>query len=221
VSRVEWDFKEITGAVDSYNQAVKLEPGDFLGRVCRGYARLLLNQLEELKIDAEAALEINPDHPLSCWLKGRSYMDPAGGNTLDAIRWFDRGITARADSFLNRSARAHACWVADFEAALEAERAVKLNPVHPFGLFLRGALRYNLARFVSNGEEEVRLGVADLEKSSRSDPGFSPTWAKLAEIYLDQGRFEEALAACARAQALGHSDKPTIERIGQAARERR
>jgi tetratricopeptide (TPR) repeat protein len=62
--------KDYSGAIDDFNQALKLEPKNTSAYVGRGAAKFLLEQFQAAKTDFDTALEITPDIAYAHYFRG-------------------------------------------------------------------------------------------------------------------------------------------------------
>ncbi|BAY24769.1 TPR repeat-containing protein [Calothrix sp. NIES-2100] len=62
--------KDYSGAIEDFNQALKLEPKNVSAYVGRGAAKMLLEQFQAAKTDFDAALQITPDIPYAHYFRG-------------------------------------------------------------------------------------------------------------------------------------------------------
>ncbi|MBD2355140.1 tetratricopeptide repeat protein [Tolypothrix sp. FACHB-123] len=66
----KFQSKNYSGAIEDFNQALKLEPKNTSAYVGRGAARFLLEQFQAAKSDFDTALEITPDIAYAHYFRG-------------------------------------------------------------------------------------------------------------------------------------------------------
>lgn len=194
----------IAAAVYHYSEAIRLRANYYQARIMRAQEYFYLQQMKQQKEDLETALALRSDDPLGCFMMGKYYGEQ--GQLEEALKWYDRGLKAKPDSFANRINRAVILGRQgrDEEALTEAEEALKLNPAHYHVWYLRGAL---LER---KGDHAGAL--RDLEKAAELGPAFYSVWYNLGAVYYNVRRYREAQAAFENALKLGHPQREQIER---------
>jgi tetratricopeptide (TPR) repeat protein len=118
-------------AAAAYSRAIALRVNYYEARIMRANEHHHPGNPDAMRADVDAALAQRPEDPLGCWMKGQYFgtRDPA-----EALRWYERGLRAKPDSFANRVNRAVqlAQGGRNDEAAADVERALAANPAHYF-----------------------------------------------------------------------------------------
>ncbi|BAZ48596.1 TPR repeat-containing protein [Nostoc sp. NIES-4103] len=64
-----FESKDYQGAIEDFNQVLKIEPKNIYAYVGRGGAKLLLGEYQAAKLDLDTALEINPDISIAYYFR--------------------------------------------------------------------------------------------------------------------------------------------------------
>jgi tetratricopeptide (TPR) repeat protein len=138
--------------------------------------------------------------------RGRAYA--ALGRYQDAISDFDKAlvysVSGRAEIYSER-AMAFATAGRTMDAVADYTQALKDEPKFAFAYLGRGLAYSSLKRFTD--------AAADLQNAVRLDPGSFETRLSLADVYVQVGRSDEALAEYAKCSDVAGSelDRETVK----------
>jgi TolB-like protein/Flp pilus assembly protein TadD/class 3 adenylate cyclase len=129
----------------------------------------------------------------------------------DAEREAKRAISLNPNSSFAHIAYAHL--LSDMgrheEALSQATQARQLDPVSVLINFLEGAFLYHARR---DDDAMVRL-----QKTLEIDPDCWPAYLFLGKIYMQRGKYSEAIATLTKAKELSHGNSETISMVGYVA----
>jgi tetratricopeptide (TPR) repeat protein len=125
----------------------------------------------------------------------------------EALQWLEIALKTTPDSFIARmhQARALALLERNAEAKETLDAATRLNPGHPYGWYLRGALR--------GRSGDMEGAYADFKESTRRAPLDISGWFNLGASARNTGRFREAIEAFEKALTLSPPNRAEIEQL--------
>jgi len=155
-----------------------------------------------------ASARAQPLSPRAHHIVGKMLADR--GRSAEALQWFDRALELYPDyvQVWNERGAAHGRLQDLRRAEHDFREAVRLRPSH-------AEAHLNLAIIL-----RMRGDPAGAERSLRRallwDPLLSTAWAELGNLFLQTGRYDEAVGAYGRGMALGRRD--LVERLREAER---
>jgi tetratricopeptide (TPR) repeat protein len=181
-------------AMEDYEQALALDPGNAGLVVARGQALRLVGRLDDALRDFDRAIELAPDSEVAVAYRG--VIRRRLGRFPESIADLDRAVALRPDDawavahrgetyrLMGRERQA----VADFTAA------IRLNPAYDWAFASRGVVHRRL------GQHQEEL--ADLDRAIELSPAFEWAWAQRGITHRQAGRYDRAISDLTRAIEL-------------------
>ncbi|BAY60156.1 serine/threonine protein kinase containing TPR domain [Calothrix brevissima NIES-22] len=174
----KYDRGDYQGAIEDYNQAIKIHPDYADAYNNRGNAREKLGDYQGAIEDYNQAIKIHPDYADAYCDRGN-----ARGNLGEyqaAIEDYNRAIKINpddADAYCNRG---NARWdLGEYQAAIEDyNRAIKINPDYADAYNNRGNARWDLG--------EYQAAIKDYNQAIKINPDY-------ADAYINRGLAREKL----------------------------
>jgi predicted O-linked N-acetylglucosamine transferase (SPINDLY family) len=198
------DLKRYDDAIQSYDEAIKLDPVDHLVYSHRGLALMQLRRLDEALANFEQSIALKPNYPEGYFYRGQTLQELL--RFEDALASYDKAIELTPDHlspYLAQASRGSAlAGLKRFEEAVVAfDKAIALKSDYFEAYCARGRVLQELGRYelaVTSYDEAIALGPDD----SRAQTAYSSRGFALK----DMKRFEDALASYDRAIALADTD---------------
>jgi tetratricopeptide (TPR) repeat protein len=197
-------------ALEDYNRAIQLNPGDPYAYSNRGNTYYSLQQYDEALADHNRGLRLNPNFSNAYLNRGNVFRDLKRDG--EALADYDRVLQidpTDALAYNNRGTVKER--LERYEEALEdLGEAIRLDP--------------NNAKFYSNRAKtyiEMRrfdLALADCNTALRLDPTLDKTYALRGNSYYELQRYQEALKDLTQAIRLGVEDSYTYNGRGATYR---
>ena len=193
-------------AIEDYNRAIQLNPGDAYAYSNRGNTYYYLQRYDEALADHNQALQINPNFSNAYLNRGNVFRDLKRDS--EALADYDRVLQidpTEALAYNNRGTIKERLELYE-EALGDFARAIRLDP--------------NNAKFYNNRAKtyiEMRrfdLALADCDTALRLDPTLDKTYALRGNAYYEVQRYQEALKDLTQAIRLGVEDSYTYNGRG-------
>jgi tetratricopeptide (TPR) repeat protein len=174
-------FRQFDRALKSYDEGLRLAPGDIVLLNRRGVALLELGRPREALHDFERVLAATPDHLEALGNRGNALIKL--NRAVEALASYDRALTIAPDNAQLLTNRAAALRRLDrpHEAVMSARRALVGRPDFAQAKFVEGVARLTLGDFSGWRGYEARWGTGFLASHRRSFA--APLW--LGESSLD------------------------------------
>ncbi len=196
-------------AVNAYKKALELDPGLFEAHLNLGILLVELKRPEEAIPHLAEACELKPDHALAHLFSGRALA--AAGKSEAARRELQEALRLDPSLAAGRLALGELLLAQkDFGGALDAfTRAAELDPT---------LTRANRGRALAlDGLHRPAEAAETLEKYLTSNPQDLDARTELAQLYLDQGQVEKAIANLQAIRAADPRRAGIIEALGNAS----
>jgi tetratricopeptide (TPR) repeat protein len=176
------------GALDGFNQALRLNPKYEVAYAGRGAARGNLGDQKGAIADLSQAILLNPRNVRAYAARG-SYRADAGdlrGAVADLTQSIKLDIAPEDyRAYHNRGMLRDQ--VKDYQGALtDYTKAISLNPKEPLSYSNRGSVHVKL------GDQQKAL--ADFEQALQLNPSYAPAYMNRAELYRKSGDHRNAIA---------------------------
>ncbi|GHV22623.1 hypothetical protein FACS189494_09710 [Spirochaetia bacterium] len=189
------DKGDFRGAIESYTNAIKLNPLDDLCYLYRGLAHASTGDDANAIADYTNAIKLNSRRPSSYLVRGDAY--GRRGETNKAIADYNQSITFNPNFPATYFKRAKQFVVKqDFNAAIaDYTKAIELNPNETSYYNDRGIIFFN-------NKGDADKAIADYTLAIRCDPKNSDAYANRSLAYFMKGNFDKALEDCNQRIAL-------------------
>jgi tetratricopeptide (TPR) repeat protein len=175
-------------------QAVTIQPDNFITRGMRGTALSALGRYEEAIASYDKALELKPDDDATWYNRGNALS--ALGRYEEAIASYDKALELKPDkheAWYNRGNALSA--LGRYEEAIASyDKALELKPDDDATWYNRGTALSDLGR-----KEEA---IASYDKALELKPDKHEAWYNRGNALSDLGRKEEAIASYDKALEL-------------------
>lgn len=141
----KYQRKDYSGAIEAWNQAIRLDARYATAYYNRGVARHRLGESKVALFDLTEAIRLKPDYAEAYYVRGLIISEQFGDNQT-AIKDFSQAIRIRPDyaaAYFKRGNARHR--LGDNQGGIEDfNRAIQLNPADADAYFNRGVVRYKL-----------------------------------------------------------------------------
>jgi S1-C subfamily serine protease len=164
----QFDQGDYNGAIQSYSQALRMNPSGDNAYNNRGNARLALKDIQGAINDYNQALRINPNHALAYYNRGSAYADL--GNNRQAILDYTQSLRINpnyAKAYNNRGVARSS--LGDHAGAIEDyNRAIRIDPNYTKAINNRASAQRLLGRQMAGNPGNTRYPQENLPP--RLDP---------------------------------------------------
>jgi serine protease Do len=164
----QFDQGDYNGAIQSYTQALRMNPSGDNAYNNRGNARLALKDIQGAIADYNQALRVNPNHALAYYNRGSAYADL--GNNRQAILDYTQSLRINpnyAKAYNNRGVARSS--LGDHAGAIEDyNRAIRIDPNYAKAINNRAAAQRLLTRQMAGNPGNTRYPQENLPP--RIDP---------------------------------------------------
>jgi tetratricopeptide (TPR) repeat protein len=189
------EHKDYSGAMDDYNKAIELFPGDALAYNNRGTARIEWKKdYAGAMADYNKSIEIRPDLALAFYNRGN--LKKEHGDIENAIADYSRAveiIPEYVDAYVNRG-NAKKVLRDYYGAVSDYNKAIELNPKYPPAFFNRALLKAE--------QNNYEGALADYNSILEMDPYNFRAYYERGNIKIAQKDYEGAIGEFSRAIAL-------------------
>jgi tetratricopeptide (TPR) repeat protein len=193
------DKGDFQGAIESYTQAIRLNPVDDTAYLYRGLVYAATGNDDAAIADYSSAIKLNPRRPSAYFTRADIY--GRKGESGKAIADYTQVIALNPnfpDSYGKRALQFQA--MGNFDAAIaDYDKAIRLKPNEPSYYNSRGSILFDIKRQTENA-------LADFTMAIRCDPKNAFAYFSRATIYAEKGERDNALADFARALRLNPGD---------------
>ncbi len=183
--REKYDKKDLSGAIEDFNQAIKINPDYVLAYISRGLAQSDLGDNQAAVEDYSKAIQINPNYALAYYNRGVARSDL--GNNLAAIEDYTQAIKFDPNyalAYYNRgNIRSD---LGEKQAAIEDyTQAIKNNPNYAPAYYNRGNIRSDLG--------EKQAAIEDYTQAIKINPNYASAYNNRGLAHSDLGEKQAAI----------------------------
>jgi len=192
-------------ALSEFETAVKLAPAEFMAQYNLGLVHVLMGNRQEALAHFLEAHRLSGDVYEVTLQAGRMYSET--GDPGQGFAYLEKALRLNPTALAHRlMGDCHAAMGRSEEAITAYKQAVKQNPNDAAALSALGLL------YEDKGENS-EIAALFCEQSVDISPTEGIYRHRLGELYLKQGRLEDAMKAFQAAIALGHDSNRYIEEI--------
>jgi tetratricopeptide (TPR) repeat protein len=199
--RAEWE-----AALDSYSQALRLQPDHYLSLLASGMILVDLERDELAAAMLTAAIAVNPKITLAYVERGESCVRQGKPELAKAD--FATALKLNANLAKQYVGRSHAYYMRqDWDRAIaESTRAIRLDPDLSVAYGERGN--------VHSRKGDWDRAIADYTEAIRCDPQFVNAYRARALIFAEKGELARAMADATEAIKLGRDNSGAYNNRG-------
>ncbi len=178
-------------AVRDFTEGINLDRTNSRAWYCRGHVYFHMGKMKESLDDNDEAIGIDPTFAAA--YNGRGLTLERLGKTDEAILDFGRAIQSEPNvaAYHRNRAALHLGKCHHEEAFADYEKVVSLEPRAASSYYLRGIYWTHM--------KDLEKSLKDYTEALTLNPGLAEAHVNKANIYLQQGKFDDAIAECSAA----------------------
>lgn len=202
------DRKDYQGAIEDFNQAIKIAPDHGEAHLKRGNSRYFLGNKQSVIEDYTRAIEINPNYAEAYSNRGDLCYEL--GDYQAAIKDYNQAIEINpnyANAYFKRGIVR--IYLGDYQVAIEDyTQAVKINPNYAESYFLRGYARIYLGDYLA--------AIKDYTQAIEINPNYVDAYNNRGFIFYNLGHYQAAIEDYDRAIKINPNYADTYYNQGNA-----